>query len=290
MTTGGPMSEIDVIERLRRINPVPDELAPPPIAPLLGPLEDQPRGRVATRPWRRRNLVLGSTAVGGIAAALIVLLAAPGGGTTNVLAAMYQATTPGSGVLHMNTLTETIVGGQTTSSREQLWSEQNPRRLHLVIANSEETIESALTTRPLGLLQWAQSTPDVIKQSVPTGISDAEQTSVTILREFYSKGELTVVGKSTVDGQPAWLLEVHPAEAQPALNGQPVPNPMVLVNASTFVPLEFTDSSVTSQHGTPELMVTKVHYLAYEELPPNPQDEALLQLAQHPGASVKSEG
>ena len=234
--------------------------------------------------------MLGCTAAGGIAIALIVLLAAPGGGTPNVAAAMYQATTPGSGVLHMNTLTETIVGGQTRISREQVWSEQNPRRVHLIISNSEETLESALTTRPLKLLQWSQSNPDVIEQSVPTGISDTEQTGVEILRELYRKGELTLAGKSTSDGQPAWLLEVHPADAQPTLNGQPLPNPVVVVSASTFVPLEFTDSSVATEHGTPELMVTKVHYLAYEELPPNAQDEALLQLAQHPGASVKSEG
>ncbi len=293
------MSDTDVIERLRPINPVPDEPAPPPIAPLLERLEDpsptagrerNPRARVATHPWRRRSLVLGCTAAAGIAATLIVLLAAPGGGTPNVAAAMYRATAPGSGVLHMNTLTEDIVASQTTVSREQLWSEQNPRRLHLIISDSEETLESALTTRPLKLLQWSQANPDVIKQSVPTGISNVEQTGVEILRELYRKGELTLAGKSTVDGQPAWLLEVHPADAQPTLNGQPLPNPMVVVSASTFVPLEFTDSSVTTEHGTPELLVTKVHYLAYEELPPNAQDEALLQLAQHPGASVESEG
>jgi hypothetical protein len=193
-------------------------------------------------------------------------------------------------VLHTSTLTEQIVGGQTRVSREQSWSEQNPRRLHLILSNSEETLESALTTRPLKLLQWSQSNPDAIEQSVPTGISDTEQTGVEILRELDRKGELTQAGKSTVDGQPAWLMEVHPADARPTLNGQPLPNPMVVVSASTFVPLEFTESSVTTEHGTPELLVLKVHYLAYEELPPNAQDEALLQLAQHPGASVKGEG
>jgi hypothetical protein len=292
------MSENDVIEWLRRIDPLPNEPAPPPIAPLLERLEDPPRpaarerhplARVATRPWRRR-LVLGCTAVGGIAAALILLLATPGGGTPNVAAAMYQATTPGSGVLYMSRLTEKIVGNHTTTSREQFWSEQNPRRVHIIMIDSEETIESALTTRPMKLLQWAQSKPDVITESVPTGVESTEQSPVEVLRELYRKGELTLAGKSTVDGQTAWLLEVHPTQAQPTLNGQLLPNPMVLVSASTFVPLEFTDSSVTNEHGTRELLVIKEHYLAYEELPPNTQDEALLALAQHPGASVKSEG
>jgi hypothetical protein len=292
------MSDNDVIEWLRRIDPRPDEPAPPPIAPLLERLEDPPRPdarerhpllRVTTRPSRRR-LVFGCTAVAGIAAVLIVLLATPGGGTPNVAAAMYQATAPGSGVLHMSRLTEKIVGNHTTTSREQFWSEQNPRRVHIIMNDSEETIESALTTRPMKQLQWAQSKPDVITESVPTGVESTEQSPVEVLRELDRKGELTLAGKSTVDGQPAWLLEVHPTQAQPTLNGQLLPNPMVLVSASTFVPLEFTDSSVTTEHGTPELLVIKEHYLAYEELPPNAQDEALLALAQHPGASVKSEG
>jgi hypothetical protein len=292
------MSDTNLIERLRRINPVPDEPAPAPIAALLERLEDPPLPaaparhrlpRVATRPWRRK-LVLGCTAAAAIVAAVIVLLAAPGGGTPNVAAAMYQATTPGSGVLHMSRLSEQIVGSQTTTSHEQFWSEQSPRRVHIVISDSEETIESALTTRPLKLLQWSQSNPDVIVQSVPAGIESTEQTPVDVLRELYRKGELTQAGKSTVDGQPAWLLEVHPTQARPTLNGQPLPNPIVVVSASTFVPLEFTESSVTTEHGTPELLVLKEHFLAYEELPPNAQDEALLALAQHPGASVKSEG
>ena len=293
------MSNNDVIELLRSINPVPDEPAPPTIAPLLERLEDprlqasrerRPLPRIATRPWTRRRLVLGSTAIAAIAAALIVLLATPGGGTPNVAAAMYQATTPGSGVLYMSRLSEQIVGNQTTTSREQFWSEQSPRRVHIIISNSEETIESALTTRPQKLLQWSQANPDVIVQSVPTGVESTEQSPVEVLRELDRKGELTLAGKSTVDGQPAWRLEVHPTQAQPTLNGRLLPNPIVVVSANSYVPLEFTDSSVTTEHGTPELLLLKEHFLAYEELPPNPQDEALLALAQHPGASLKSEG
>lgn len=283
------MSDSDVIERLRRINPVPDESAPAPIATLLERLEDPPRPRVATRP-RRRRLLLGCAAAAGIAAALILLVAGSGGGTPNVAAAMYRALTPGGGVLHMSTVTEKVLDGQTSVSREQLWSEQDPRRLHLIISDSEETLESALTTHPLELRRWSRSNPNVIEQSVPTGIPDTEQTGVEILRELYRKGELTLAGKSTYEGQAAWVMEVHPAEARPTLNGKPLPNPTVVVSASTFVPLEFTDSSVTTEHGTPELMLLKVHYVAYEELPADAQDEALLRLAEHPGASVKSEG
>jgi hypothetical protein len=294
------MTDIHVIERLSRINPVPEDPAPAAIGPLLERLEDPRipvRGRPEfphgeTRPRWRRSFVLG----GGLAAVvvgavtLVALLAAPDGGTPNVAAAMYKATTPGSGVLHMSTVTERFVGDQTRVTREQFWSEQNPRRVHLIITDSEETLESALTTSPLNELQWSQSKPDVIEQSVPAGVSDTEQTGVEILRELYRKGEVTLAGKSTFDGQPAWLLEVHPTYARPTLHGQPLPSPTVTVSASSFVPLELVESSVTSESGKPELLVTKTRYLAYEELPPNTQDEALLTLAPHPGASVKSEG
>jgi hypothetical protein len=282
------MSDIDVIERLRRINPVPEVSAPPPIAPLLERLDQPRRPAVSPRPWRR-NLALGGTAAGGLLAAVIVLLAS-GGGTPNVAAEMYQATAPGSGVLHMSTLTEITVGGQTRTSREQFWSEQNPRRLHLILSDGESTLESALTTEPLKQLQWAQWDPGIIKQSVPSGIASSEQTGVQILRGLYSQGRLTLAGKTTFQGQPAWLLEVHPDAPPGTLNGQRLPNPTVVVSASTFVPLEATDSSVTTERGSPELLVTRTHYLTYEELPRNPEDEALLQLAPHPGASVKVEG
>ncbi len=283
------MTDIDVIAQLSRINPRPSH-GPPPIAALLDRLDEAaPPSLLARRRWRPPALAFGGVAAGGAAIVLIALLGA-GGGTPNVAAEMYQATTPGSGVLHMSTLTEMTVGSQTRTSREEIWSEQNPRRLRLVLNDGEETIESALSTVPMKLLQWSEAKPDQIVQSVPTGIAMSEQTGVQILRGLYSKGELTNAGQTTADGQAAWLLEVHPQQPLPTLGGRPVPNPTVAVSASTFVPLEFTDYSVTSEHGTPEELVTKVHYTAYEELPRNPQDEASLELAAHPGATVKPEG
>jgi hypothetical protein len=282
------MSDTDVIERLRRINPVTVESAPPPIAPLLERLDERRPPSVSARPWRR-GLALGCTAAGGLAAAAVVLLVS-GGATPNVAAEMYQATAPGGGVLHMSTVTETTVGGQTRTAGEQFWSAQSPRRLRLILTNSAGTLESALSTQPSKHLQWAQWDPGVIKQSVPSGISNTEQSPVEALRDLYREGKLTLAGKTTLEGRQAWLLEVHPVAAPGVLNGQQLPNPTVVVSASTFVPLEASQSSVTTERGSPELMVTRTRYLTYEELPRNPQDEALLQLAPHPGAIVKSEG
>lgn len=292
------MSDTDLLERLSRINPVPYEPPAPPIAPLLERLDGAPqrherRRRVLRRDRVRRPLralALGAAGAGAVGVALLILLGSSGPASFNVAAAMYKATTPGSGVLHMSTLTENIVGAHTNVIHDEFWSEQNPRRIRIIISIDGGELESALTTSPMKLLQWSKEEPDVITQSVPTGIATTEQSAVQILRELVRKGEITEAGKTTFHGQPAYLLEVHPQYHVPTLNGQPLPNPTVVVDASTFVPLESTSYSVSSEHGTPELMTSRNHYLAYEELPPNEQDEALLGLAQHPGASIKTKG
>jgi hypothetical protein len=64
----------------------------------------------------------------------------------------------------------------------------------------------------------------------------------------------------------------------------------MLVDASTFVPVENVIESVVRTDGHPQLQVTRVHYLEYEEMPDSEQNDALLELAAHPGATVRSEG
>jgi hypothetical protein len=46
---------------------------------------------------------------------------------------------------------------------------------------------------------------------------------------------------------------------------------------------------VTSENGKPELAEQRERYTAYQELPANAPDEALLKLAPHAGATVQSE-
>ena len=291
------MNKLDVIERLREVNPVPQEPEAPPIAPLLERLEPldsllEPPGRPSGRgrlPRRHLKLVLGVPLAGGAAVAIFALTGTPGAGTLDVAAAMYRAITPGSGVLHMTTLTENTAGGQTRTTSEQLWSAQDPRRLRLIISVGGETLESSLTTAPLKVLSWSQANPDVISQSTPAGVEMTEQTPVSLLREDYQRGEMTLAGKTTTStGEAAWVLDVHPNEPLPTLNGQKLPVAKVLVDATTFVPLEFVISGVTAG-ANPQLQLTKVHYQTYEELPLNTQDEALLALAPHPGARLESE-
>jgi hypothetical protein len=296
------MNDTPVIERLRRLNPLPQEPCSPPIAPLLERLDEPVRSlydpiQIETAPVLRRArvrrpLAFAGAAACGIALGGLVLTVIPGGGGTfNVAAAMYRALAPRAGVLHMMTVTERTVGNQAaTTMHEQLWSAQNPRRMHIVIADAEgEVSESALDTAPLKLLQWSQWQPDVIKQSAPAGIDIAERSPVEVLRALYAKGELAVAGKTTLNGRPVWQLEVHPPTPEPVFDGQQLPNPTVLVDASTFVPLEYVEEGVVNEHGTPELLVSKEHYTEYQELAATPQSEALLQFAEHPGAHVQNE-
>jgi hypothetical protein len=296
------MNDKPVIERLRAINPLPEDPSPPPIALMLEALDESVRfmhdpvqlASVPRHARLRRPLVVAGTAACGIAAAGIVLSALPGGGTVDVAAAMYRALTPSAGVLHMTTVTEQTIGGKALApGREQIWTAQQPRRMRVLIANGEgDTSEAAVDTAPPKQQQWFSWQPNVIKQSVPTEVPPmTRQSPVEALRSLYAKGMLTVVGKTTgPSGEAAWKLEVHPSSPQPTFEGHQLPNPMLLVDASTFVPLELVDETVSHGPGKPELISTKTRYTEYQELPATPASEALLELASHPGAHVETEG
>jgi hypothetical protein len=292
------MNTLQAIDCLRSANPLPAEPAAPPLQPLLARLDTNLRrledpfsapDRRAARPRPQRRMVaLAAAGAIATAAAVVVLAAAPHGGTQNVLADVYKATAPGTGVLHMVVVTETTTGGQTNTVNEELWSAQNPRRLHTITKIDGEVTENALTTSPLKAQRWSQSAPDVIEQSTPDNVLTSEQTPVTWLREAYEKGELTLLGRTTVNGRAVWELAVHTSYPRPTLNGQALPDPTVLVDADTFAPVENAIESVTEEHGHAELLTTKVRYVEYQELPANATDDALLQLDEHPGATEKT--
>jgi hypothetical protein len=291
------MNQTEVNECLRYLNPVVAEPPAPAIAPLLARLdttvrsfqEPVAREHPRRRAPRRRSLALIAGVAGLLAVGVFVFLGASGRGTQNVLAAAFRASTPGPGVLHALVVSENTVAGQTDTTREELWTAQSPRRLRSIITIGGEVTESALTTSPLKELRWSASAPQTIQQSTPAGVLESEQSPVSLLREAYVKGELTVVGQTSLDGRAVWQLSVHPSTPPATLNGQQLPDPTVLVDANTFVPVENVIDSVSEAGGQPELDVTRVHYLTYEELPANPQSEALLQLAEHPGATERSE-
>ncbi len=138
---------------------------------------------------------------------------------------------------------------------------------------------------------WSPSQPDTIRESQQP-IAQEQQTPTSFLRNAYQDGRLKVLGREEVDGRSPWHLSILPdsTRAPEALNGSPIPNTTVTVDASTFVPIESLDYSVSSASGKPTLETTRVRYLTYEELPLSSASLSLLSLAAHPGAKVVKEG
>jgi hypothetical protein len=295
----------DTIQQVRSANPIRTDPPLPPIEPLLERLDLAVRSpedlfTVDSRRPLRRTLIarvaVGAAIAIGAAVGVIAIAGAPNGGGLSVAAAVEQAITPHGGVLHMVIDSENIVDGRATStSHEELWTAQSPRRLrsHNTLNSGGEVIEgegAILSTSPPRTLSWSSSQPDTIRESRQP-ILQEEQTPVDWLRKAYREGRLQVLGREELHGQSVWRLSVLPEASQPPrkLNGAPVPSPTVTVDAHTFVPLENVIYSVGSANGQPALETTKVRYLSYQELPSNSSNLALLRLGGHPGAKVVAE-
>lgn len=283
-----------LLDDLRRIDPLPEAAEPPPITELLQrldgtirPLREPPR-RLRTHGRRRpARPALAAAAVAGAGLAATLALSGLGGGRLDVAAAAYRATAGGSGVLHMTVLTERTVGTSTRTTTTQIWSARDPRRIRTIHTDSEETLEVAATTMPVRALEWSSSQPTVIKESAPANVEQTEATPDEAIHRLLGEGRATVVGETTYEGREAWQLQMHPQATQ-RFDGALLPAPTLIVAAHTFVPLELLDRYVTEEGGTPELAEQRERYTQYEELPATAQDEGLLALAPHPGATVQS--
>jgi hypothetical protein len=293
----------ELTQYLTRTNPVKPDPPAPPIEPLLARLDRTVRtfdDAVQTKRTRgprgpRARIAVGCAAAAAVALAVLATVGSSGGGTPNVLADIYRALTPGSGVLHMVQVTEQSVAGKTTTTRQELWTAQNPRRLRSILTlPGGETYEHAFTASPLEDRRWSAQEPKVILRSTPVGASTHEATPISVLRELVKKGEAVLAGQRTLEGRAVWELTVHPGNyTQPVFEGKTLPDPTVYVDASTFEPVEFVSESLThadgKASGAPELEVSTTRYTAYEEYAKSAHSESLLKLAEHPGAVEKSE-
>lgn len=294
----------DSIEQIRRANPEPAEPRTPPIEPLLArldltvrSLEDSmpPAARATSRRRTARRTGLSVAALATLAIVAIMVFGRSGSGGPDVAAAIERAITPGPGVLHIVTESETLEAGKvTTSSHEEIWSAQNPRRLRLkrVGHYSGETIETegaVISTNPPRALSWMSGT-DVIQES-RRPLDQSEQSPVSWLRQAYGQGRLKLLGSGELHGRSVWRLSVQRAAGQPSeiLEGHELPDPTVIVDAQTFVPVELTTPSVGSSTAHPVLQASITRYLTYEELPATSANLALLNLAPHPGAKTQVE-
>lgn len=295
----------DTIQQVRSVNPVPTDPPAPPVETMISRLDLSVRSlddvftTNSPRPLRRSivpRVAVGTAVATGAAVAVITLTGGPGGNGVSVAAAVDHAITPHGGVLHMVIDSENIISGQaTTTTHNELWTAQNPRRLRSrnTLKSGGETIEgegAILSLSPPRTQSWSASEPNTIRESVQP-IDKEEQTPTAFLRKAYQEGRLKVLGKEEVNGRSVWRLSVLPDTSQTptTFNGAPVPDPTVTVDASTFVPIENVIYSVGSTGDKSTLETTKVHYLSYEELPSSSSNLALLNLAPHPGAKVITE-
>jgi hypothetical protein len=293
-----------LIDHIREANPLESDPPAAPIEELLARLDRtaprfdddvlQPKRKNV---WRGTRLQIAAACAVAAAIALGAFLAlgSSGAGTPNVLADVYRALTPGSGVLHMVEMTEQTAGGTTATTHEEIWTAQNPRRLHSVTTPPDgKTYEQAFTASPLESRRWSQEEPGVILHGTPVGALTHEDTPVSILRELFKKGELTLVGKTTLEGRAVWQLTVHPVNyTQPMFEGKQLPDPTMYVDAGSFAPVELVSQSLTHAggqlSGALELETATTRYTTYEEAPEDAQSESSLKLAEHPGAVEKSE-
>ncbi|HTC73417.1 MAG TPA: hypothetical protein VK655_11060 [Solirubrobacteraceae bacterium] len=289
----------DTIDRLRRVNPVPEDPPAPPLAPLLALRE---RGlsdpREASRPsaqrsaaWplnRRRVLALVPIA---LACALLVLaLRGGGGGQFDVAAAVYRAITPGHGVRYVVTDQESDTDGKRTLLHVQRWSTRDPaseRSVSLERRNygrERSVLVEAAIAPGSTWSSWWSGRPGVIEHTKATG---TQRDEVAILRAAYRAGRLRVLEKTELNGHSIYRLRVVPPRTGPAARNRATPTDL-LVNASTFAPIEVIDYA-RGPHG--RLRPTFVlHYRTFVELPATPANLAHLKLAPHPGAHVMQRG
>ncbi len=244
------------------------------------------------RPVRRRlALVVLPLAVVGM---LLGFMLAGGEGNKrfDVLAAVYRALAPGTGVRYIYMEGEDRKR-KGSVDRFQYWSTANPWRERTVfegrspgagcrlasgrVVPARVRMESAIKPGSTWL-DWASFSPKVIVRSESTHANP--KFDPTLLRSYYKSKTLRLAGKTTFEGRPAYRLTV----ANPP--GPGIPPNTFLVAAGTFVPLE---TLTYARNRAGDIVVSNItRYRAYEELPPTPHNLALLNIAPHPGARMMS--
>ncbi|HTD08436.1 MAG TPA: hypothetical protein VK680_06065 [Solirubrobacteraceae bacterium] len=287
----------DTIDRLRRVNPVPQDPPAPPIGPLLAlrerELTDRGRGWAGRRSARRtaaapssRRRVLALVPIALACALLVFALRGGGGGQFDVAAAVYRAITPGHGVRYVVTEQASEADGKRMVLRVQRWSISDPpseRSVSLERRNygpeRRVRIESAIAPGTTWSSWWS-GRPGVIEHTRATGVRMNE---VAVIRAAYRAGHLRVLDKVHQDGRAVYRLQVVPPRTGPAARSRQTPN-VLIVDARTFVPVEDINYG-SGPHG--RLVPTFVlRYRTFEELPPTPANLALVKLAAHPGTHV----
>jgi hypothetical protein len=277
----------DVLNLLRENNPVPVELAPPPLDRLLGELQsDVP---LVHRARRRRGRPLAVLVAVSVVVALVVGFAGrPGSRAFDVRAAVYRATAPGHGIVHVVLeSTQTYLAGsrRVVRSRVESWSAPLHDQQRQIQTQGSHTIEQALDGHRQQT--WTSGHASVITEETLPRVIGHPEDPVAGVRAMLRGGRARVVARARLGGRDVWRLQLNVAPAPAA--GR-FPAAILLVDANTFVPIQLTSygGGISNQGGRFVPTVRAVtRYLTYERLPYTANNRALLGMSGHPGAQLK---
>jgi hypothetical protein len=267
----------DLVQQLRAANPVPGSPATPPIGQMRTRLEGRSSPRQSTRPPHRWLVAVPLIAV----AVVAISLAGTGGrGQFDVLAAVYRATKPGTGVFHVDV--EESYSGKPAVTRFQYWQTISPRRERVLVTQthpgrSTRSLERVIA--PGGTWHyWTSQAPATIIRTQSMR-HEAVVFDASLIQQAYRRKELHLVGNTRIDGRNAYRLRVVHAS-------EPLAPPVeILVAAKTFVPIEDINYHRTADGRLEPGWVLR--YRAYEELTPDPANVALTRMAAHAGARTQ---
>jgi hypothetical protein len=263
--------QTDLLDQIRAIDPLPEDVQAPPLEALLAGRERGSRERtVASGPrrlvLRRRNLLVLPLAAAIFA---IALLGEGGPRQFDVAAAVYQATIAGSGVHYM--LLEGEAGPHRI--RYERWSTTDPVRARSVQIERSQTVE--LADGGGFDSAWSSAHPHRIwrvHRSTPVSKWDP----VRAIQQAYRAGRLRVLGKTQLGARAAYRTEVLPLSAGSST--------IVIVDAHTFMPIEMIYYGHDASPGAAPILVVRVR--SYEQLPATSANLALVRIAHHAGARV----
>jgi hypothetical protein len=263
--------QIDLLDQIRAIDPLPEDLQAPPLQALLAGRERGSRdptvvsGPRRLLPRRRNLLVLPLAAV----IFAIALLGEGGSRKFDVAAAVYRATIAGSGVHYM------VLEGEAGPHRirYERWSTTDPVRERDVLTERSQTVE---LVNGVGFgSAWSSAHPHQISRvhhSTPVSRWDP----VLAIQKAYRAGRLRVLGKTHVGSRAAYRAEVVPQSGGSRA--------IVIVDAHTYMPIEMLYYGHDAGEGAAPILV--VHVRSYEQLPATSANLALLRIAHHAGARV----
>ncbi|MBE2320889.1 hypothetical protein DVA67_033335 [Solirubrobacter sp. CPCC 204708] len=264
----------DVTDRLRAANPVKEEPALPPVAPLLARLDDAPAPR---RPRRRLLLVLALVMT--VLAAIVVGLELRGP-DVDVVAEARAALGGTDAIVHVVARDErfnpdgTLVDRSGTTS--EIWSARDPLRLRIREANVESAYaDGVITTRADGKVQTTRL-DDAARRAIEdmdssTSLTQPGRDPLAVVRRLLDEGALRPDGTAEVGGR----------EVRRLVGSRPAPDAMgpavqveYLVDADSYAPVRLS-TRATLEDGRPAGART-LTFLEYQRLPLTRANEPLL--------------